>query len=172
MSNNPIYGNFVQLVILLLIPTTKYFMTQLNTIIFKWRIQNAIYKVIEMSLYETSNSYNSSPEMLDPTQKPNLTKRATMSCGWTNFFISNCFPVLAFEKSSTIWKICIQTLCAYSNIKRDGLDSGWSYFSSSKTCTATTKYIPQEIRRLFWDKTWLSWAPYIDPLKIYLVHIS
>ena len=47
-------------------------------------------------------------------------------------FISNCFPVLAFEKSSTIWKICIQTLCAYSNIKRDGLDSGWSYFASSK----------------------------------------
>ena len=82
-----------------------------------------------------------------------------------HFFISNCFPVLAFEKSSTIWKICIQTLCAYSNIKRDGLDSGWSYFSSSKTCIATTKYIPQEIRRLFWDKTWLSWATYIDPLK-------
>ena len=82
-----------------------------------------------------------------------------------HFFISSCFPVLAFEKSSTIWKICIQTLCAYSNIKRDGLDSGWSYFSSSTTCTATTKYIPQEIRRLFWDKTWLSWALYTPRLN-------
>ena len=79
-------------------------------------------------------------------------------------FISNCFPVLAFEKSSTIWKICIQTLCAYSNIKRDGLDSGWSYFASSKSCNTTTKYIPQEIRRLFWDKTWLELL-ILTPLK-------
>ena len=78
--------------------------------------------------------------------------------------ISKCYPVLAFEKSSTIWKICIQTLCAYSNIKRDGLDLGWSYFASSKTCTATTKYIPQEIRQLFWDKTWLEFLT-LTPLK-------
>ena len=29
--------------------------------------------------------------MLDPTQKPKLTKKATMSCGWTNFLFLTVF---------------------------------------------------------------------------------